>query len=230
MGKRPIIGISSNEKPVSPDLPIIHLNVSRNFGDGVKRAGGLPFYIPMSEQELAADYIAAIDKLILTGGQNVSLELYGEEKVTDSQDYFPERDRWELALIKEALRQAKPIFAVCLGLQLYNVAQGGSLYQDLPKHAGQPPTQLAHPIKIKEGSRLSRLLADGSLVNSVHHQAIKDLASHLEATAWSGDGVIEAVESNDNTKLIGVQWHPEFLLDGGPSSQQALFDYFVQEL
>ena len=229
MGKRPIIGISSNEKPVSPDLPIIHLNVSRNFGDGVKRAGGLPFYIPMSQDALAADYIQAIDKLIITGGQNVSPQFYGEDKTTDSQDYFPERDRWELALIKEAVKQEKPIFAVCRGLQLYNAAQGGTLYQDIPNHAGQPPTQLAHPIKIEAGSRLSGLLADGIVVNSVHHQALKKLAPNLKATAWSQDGIIEAIEPTDGTRFIGVQWHPEFLLDG-PTSNQALFDYVVQDL
>ncbi len=226
---KPIIGITSNEKAVAKDLPIIHLSVNRQFADGVKRAGGLPFYIPMSNSECAPDYIARIDKLILTGGQNVSPELYAEEKTIESEDYFFARDVWEKALIEEAIRQHKPILGICRGLQLYNVVTGGTLYQAIADHANSP-LALSHEITTRTGSQLNKIYGPNQLVNSVHHQGIKDLADHLIVTATSHDGVIEGVESTSGPAFIGVQWHPEFLIDEEALADQGLFDYFVQDL
>ena len=224
-----IIGITSNEKPVADGVPITHLSVNRQFADGVKRAGGLPFYIPISETALAADYVANIDKLILTGGQNVGPELYGETKAIDSDDYFPERDRWEEVLIQEAIRQEKPILGICRGLQLYNVVTGGSLHQDIAGHVGKPPYELAHEVAFEASSQLATIYGPKATVNSVHRQSLKDLAPHLVVTASSPDGIIEGVESQEGPAFIGVQWHPEFLIEDSNLSDQALFDYFVRE-
>ena len=227
---RTIVGITSNEKPVAEDLPIIHLSVNRQFADGVKNAGGLPFYIPLSDPKEAKDYIAQIDKLILTGGQNVDPKRYGEEKTITSDDYFPERDRWEAALIEEAIRQDKPVLGICRGLQLYNVVTGGSLYQDIPGHKGQPPFALAHDVVTKPNSQLRRLYGKRQAVNSVHQQSLKKLAPHLVVTATSPDEtVIEGVESQEGHAFIGVQWHPEFLIDQADLADRALFTYFVQD-
>ena len=109
--------------------------MSTLFADGVKRAGGLPFYIPISNPDFAREYVKSIDKLILTGGQNVDPSYYGEEKTADSKDYFLSRDIWEVALVKEALAQGKPVLGICRGLQLYNAVTGGSLNQDINGHA-----------------------------------------------------------------------------------------------
>lgn len=114
MGK-PIIGITSNEKPVAEGIAIMNLSVSRNFADGIKRAGGLPFYIPLSGETDVVDYVSAIDKLLLTGGQHVLPQFYGQEKLIESDDYFKERDEFELKLVHEALRQEKPILGICRG-------------------------------------------------------------------------------------------------------------------
>ncbi|KXT76920.1 gamma-glutamyl-gamma-aminobutyrate hydrolase family protein [Streptococcus sp. DD12] len=226
---RPVIGITSNEKPVAKDLPIIHLSVNRQFADGVKAAGGLPFYIPLSDPKEAKDYIAQIDKLILSGGQNVDPKRYGEEKTIDSEDYFPERDRWEAALIEEAIRQDKPVLGICRGLQLYNVVTGGSLYQDIAGHKGQPPFALAHDVVTEPNSQLRQIYGDRQAVNSVHQQSLKKLAPHLAVTAKSADdAIIEGVESQEGHAFIGVQWHPEFLIDKSGLADQALFTYFVQ--
>ena len=227
---KPIIGITSNEKPVADGVPIVHLSVNRQFADGVKRAGGLGFYIPLSHPSFAKDYVSAIDKLILTGGQNVDPSFYDEAKTTDSQDYFLERDVWEKALIEEAIRQTKPILGICRGLQLYNVVTGGSLHQEISGHAGLAPFELAHGVTFTAGSRLASLYGPEQEVNSVHRQSLKDLAPHLQVTAKSStDGIIEGVESTEGPAFMGVQWHPEFLIADKRLRDQALFDYFVKE-
>ncbi|MEX2805667.1 gamma-glutamyl-gamma-aminobutyrate hydrolase family protein [Streptococcus sp. H31] len=223
-----LIGISANEKPVAPDLPIIHLSSSRNFADGVKKAGGLPVYLPVSTEDEAKDYMAAIDALLLTGGQDVHPSFYGQERQTEKNDYDINRDRFELALIKEALAQRKPILAVCRGMQLLNVALGGTLNQEISSHALGSPLQLAHQIEAVEGSDLSRLFISGGSVNSEHHQSLDKLGQNLVVTARDPrDGTIEAVEL-PNYPLLAVQWHPEFLIDQSVSDQ-SLFDDLVEK-
>ena len=225
----PLIGITSNERPFTEGSPIIHLSVSTLFADGVKRAGGIPVYLPISNPELAHDYVKKIDKLILSGGQNVDPSFYGEEKKTDSKDYFLARDIWEEALIKEALAQNKPILGVCRGMQLYNVVTGGTLNQDIKGHGDLPPFELAHKITTDEESQLRKIYGKTQIVNSVHRQSLKDVASHLKVTARSqNDDVIEGVESQSGHKFLGVQWHPEFLLGHKELADQGLFDYFVK--
>ena len=107
---------------------------AKGFVEGVKEAAGIPIILPIGDQEMASYYIGLIDKLILTGGQNVDPKFYGEPKMIDSDDYHLQRDIFELALIKEAIKQKKPIFSVCRGTQLFNVAMGGTLYQDIEDH------------------------------------------------------------------------------------------------
>ena len=223
-----LIGISANEKTVAPDIPIIHLSSSRNFADGVKKAGGLPVYLPVSTEDEAKDYIDAIDALLLTGGQDVHPSFYDQERSTEKNDYDINRDYFELALIKEALVQRKPILAICRGMQLLNVALGGTLNQEIPNHALGSPLKLAHQIDVVEGSYLSHLFVSGTSVNSVHHQSLEKLGKDLVITARDPrDGVIEAVEL-PHYPLLAVQWHPEFLIDQS-QSDQALFDDLVKK-
>lgn len=210
----------------------------QGFIDGIHQAGGVPVLLPISDPELASTYIATIDKLLLAGGQDVSPILYGEEPDPKLGATSMERDTFEMALIKEAIKQNKPIFTICRGTQLLNVTLGGTLYQDLSdyenwtvKHDMFPtvPDFGLHSVTVKGDSTLAGILGEKNQVNSYHHQALKDLAESLVPIAWSADGIIEAVESRDRShKILGVQWHPELTHKNDPKEQR-LFDYFVQD-
>ncbi|KXT78136.1 gamma-glutamyl-gamma-aminobutyrate hydrolase family protein [Streptococcus sp. DD13] len=226
---KPIIGISGNELPI-PRLTAERYDlVPSGLSEGVRQSGGIPFVIPLGKPELAADYIASIDKLILSGGQDVYPKWYGEEDHGDPKHYFLERDYFEVALIVEALKQGKPIFAVCRGMQLLNVALGGSLHQDVSNHWQDEKSGTSHRIQVQTGSLLSQLCGEGIEINSFHHQSIKKLGYGLEVTARDPrDGTIEAYEDRKN-RLIGIQWHPEFLIQKCPCNQK-LFQFFVNEV
>lgn len=181
-------------------------------------SGGTPIIIPINESAYTAAYIQLIDGLLLTGGQDVTPMLYNEEPRKVIGPTSPERDKFEVALIKEAIRQKKPILGICRGLQLINVVLGGSLLQDLSEDESitlqhvqrSQPEFSTHSIKVKSGTHLADTVENNSYVNSIHHQAIKDLGKGLSVSAWSLDNVIEAIEVVDiQQSIIGVQWHPE---------------------
>ena len=225
-----IVGITGNEKEMPAMSGIKYVAVAQDLSEGVKQAGGLPIVIPIGKPELAKDYVDMVDKLILSGGQHVDPRFYGQEKEIDSDDYSLARDQFELALIKEALRQKKPIFAVCRGLQLLNVALGGSLHQSIQGHWQEDVSGTSHSLEIRPNSRVSQLFQAGTQINSLHCQSIKDLAPGLVATAHDPrDGTIEAYESQGQQSILGIQWHPEFLAKNC-SHNQKLFDYLVQTL
>lgn len=119
---RTVVGVAANLCPVDAEGKNIHSSVSCKFAESIRQVGGLPLVIPVGDETLVHDYVEMIDKLILTGGQNVHPQFYGEEKTIDSDDYNLARDEFELALLQEALRQNKPILAICRGVQLVNVA------------------------------------------------------------------------------------------------------------
>lgn len=234
----PIIGIAGNQLIRATDTfqgnQVTY--TPQGFVNAVQQAGGLPMILPISEPSSASSYIQQIDKLILAGGQDVSPQLYHEAPHPKLMETNLQRDHFEEALIKEALKQKKPILAVCRGMQLLNVALGGSLYQDLSlysdwsvKHDQFPtePQFATHEVTILTDATLNKFLPTSYFVNSYHHQAVKELAPDLKATALSPDGLIEGVESTE-LKLLGVQWHPELTHRTNPLDQQ-LFTYFVQE-
>ncbi|MCQ9277320.1 gamma-glutamyl-gamma-aminobutyrate hydrolase family protein [Streptococcus suis] len=226
MGKV-IIGISGNEQEFPTKSGRTYVTVASELADGVRQAGGVPMVIPMGTPDLAKDYINMIDKLILSGGQHVDPSLYGQERLIDSNDYLLERDEFELALIEEALHQGKPIFAVCRGMQLLNVALGGSLEQEVAHHWQEGITGTSHRLQVKPKSRIGQLFAQGSPINSFHQQRIKELATGLVATGLDPrDGTIEAYESRGNQALFGIQWHPEFLYNDCKQHRD-LFQYLV---
>ena len=225
-----IVGITGNEKEMPAMSGIKYVAVAQDLSEGVKQAGGLPIVIPIGKPELAKDYVDMVDKLILSGGQHVDPRFYGQEKEIDSDDYSLARDQFELALIKEALRQKKPIFAVCRGMQLLNVALGGSLHQSNQGHWQEDVSGTSHSLEVRPNSRVSQLFQAGTQINSLHRQSIKDLAPGLVATAHDPrDGTIEAYESQGQQSILGIQWHPEFLAKNC-SHNQKLFDYLVQAL
>ena len=228
--KKPVIGITGNEK-THPDDDIMMSYAAKGFVEGVKNAGGIPIILPIGDQEMVCHYISMIDKLILTGGQNVDPKFYGEPKTIDSDDYYLQRDIFELALIKEAIKQKKPIFSVCRGTQLFNVAMGGTLYQDIEDHWQDCSAEYTTQRLVTEPNTVLReIYGEISHINSFHHQSIKDLAPNLKIAAYDPkDGIIEAVMSTDDVAFLGVQWHPEFLFENRPKDKN-LFDYVVNDL
>lgn len=237
----PIIGISGNKLSHSVEAfygePVTY--TPHGTVSAIKEVGGTPLVIPINEPSSAEKYISIVDKLLLTGGQDIAPDLYGEEPHPKLGETNKERDLFEISLIQEAMKQQKPIFAICRGMQLLNVALGGTLYQDLSlysawkiKHAQQPtqPKYATHTIKIEEKSMLGTIIGETCLVNSYHHQGIKDLSKDLVATAWAADGIIEGIEFSKNShRMLGVQWHPELRFEHS-SKELALFDYFVNKL
>ena len=228
--KKPVIGITGNEK-THPDDDIMMSYAAKGSVEGVKDAGGIPIILPIGDQEMVCHYISMIDKLILTGGQNVDPKFYGEPKTIDSDDYHLQRDIFELALIKEAIKQKKPIFSVCRGTQLFNVAMGGTLYQDIEDHWQDCSAEYTTQRLVTEPNTVLReIYGEISHINSFHHQSIKDLAPNLKIAAYDPkDGIIEAVMSTDDVAFLGVQWHPEFLFENRPKDKN-LFDYVVNDL
>ena len=237
----PIIGIAANQLPAgSADFlgnPITY--TPQGFISATQKVGGIPLLLPISAPETAATYISKIDKLLLAGGQDVEPLFYGEDPHPKLEATNLARDLFEQALIEEALKQNKPIFAVCRGMQLLNVTLGGNLYQDLSlypewnvRHLQHPtpPHFPTHSIDVVEGSLLASLVSESYRVNSYHHQAIKRVAKDLIVTATSNDQIVEAVEWHDNSqRVLGIQWHPELTYQT-ESKELKLFDFFVNEL
>ena len=227
----PIIGITGNEREFPNDKDILLSYSPAGFIEAVQAVGGMPLIIPIGDPSMAKAYIDMIDKLIITGGQNVLPQFYGAELETDSDDYLLKRDLFELELIKEARAASKPIFTVCRGTQLYNVALGGTLNQAIEDHWQDDPGQYtSHEMTTKADTILRQVYGAKNRINSFHHQSIKNLAEGLEVIARDPeDGTVEAIQSTDQSAYLGVQWHPE-LLQGASQADKALFDYVVNQL
>ena len=191
---------------------------------------------PMAE---AAEQIAGrMDGLLLCGGSDLDPSYYGEEPLPELDVTVPERDAFEMALLEHALDRGIPVFGICRGLQVLNVALGGTLYQDLPSQIGggsiahrqqMPKWQWTHEVEVDESSNVARVMESTELrVNSYHHQGIKDLADGLVVAARASDGVVEAIEYSNLSEhwLVGVQWHAEAMRDVG-SEHRNLFEAHV---
>jgi putative glutamine amidotransferase len=234
--KRPLIGVTTH--PTSAGAgPEDQLPAQAAYVRAVAEAGGVPVFIPLTlmEYDLAALF-DRLDGLLLTGGGDVDPALYGALPTTDLRSVDPGRDRTELALARWAATRGKPVLGICRGLQVLNVACGGTLIQDIGQELtgaldhdvpDRPPSALAHPVRLESGSLLARLLPHAPLeTNSSHHQAIKALGRGLSVAAWARDGIIEAVEVSNHPWALAVQWHPERLLERDES--RTLFTAFIQ--
>ncbi|MBQ8351884.1 MAG: gamma-glutamyl-gamma-aminobutyrate hydrolase family protein [Clostridia bacterium] len=171
----------------------------------------------------------SFDGLLLCGGEDVAPALYGEE-VHGTEKTDPERDEAELALARAYVEYGKPVFGICRGAQLLNVALGGSLWQHLRTTADHraPEGELMHAVRAEAGSLLWDLYDSNFLVNSYHHQALRLPGCGVVPTAWAQDGTVEGFE-HERLPLLGVQWHPERILhgEGGSAPGLPLFRYFL---
>ena len=182
------------------------------------KAGLLPIILAYDDYAEPEEFVDTFDALVLPGGPNPSPRFYGEEPLWCIGPTYEKRDIFEIALIRAAIKRGKPILGICRGMQILNVALGGTLWQDMasqnPKafiqHMQKAPGNIAtHYVDIEKDSRLHDILGDGLYVNSRHREGIKKLAPSLKVSARSRDGMIEAMESRDNELIAAVQWHPE---------------------
>jgi putative glutamine amidotransferase len=190
-----------------------------DYVQSVKRAGGEPLLLRNFDDP--ATVLGKVDGLLLTGGLDVDPALYGEEPHATT-DTAPERDRFEIPLSRKAVEKDVPVFAICRGVQVLNVAAGGTLVQDIPSTVEStldhsidiPKNHLAHAVRVTPDSRLASSLGPSAPlescgVNSRHHQSVGRVAPEFVVTATSADGVVEAIERPASTFCVGVQWHPE---------------------
>ena len=231
MSKSPIIGVTplwDAERKSVWMLP--------DYLDGIKAAGGIPVVLPIEMSEADADRIVdTCDGFLFTGGQDVTPELYGTEDITGTIIPSPERDKLETLLLTKALQADKPILGICRGLQFINAFLGGTLWQDLPSQhpsgivhrQGKPYGVPTHKVSLR--GDLQTLLGKDTLeVNTLHHQAIKDLGKNLVPMAKSPDGLIEAVKMEGKRFICAVQWHPEYMFKTDVDSLR-VFSCFVGE-
>jgi len=230
----PVIGLTSRTMPfraARQQRPTE--TVTRSYIDAVERAGGLCMLLPNTHVERADAYLDRIDGLLLTGGDDPDPVLFGEDPHPQIELVDPRRDHFEIALIHGARRRGIPIFGICRGVQMLNIALGGDIYQDVPSQtdSGLQHTQQRlddgpwHEVQVAENSLLARILGVRNLrVNSFHHQACRKPAEGLNVSAAAGDGVPEALEDPSFEFCLGVQWHPELSAGEG----EKLFEAFVQ--
>jgi len=215
----------------------LHTGVQVDYVHSVTGAGGLPLVLsPLMEIGHAVHALEGSDGLILSGGEDVDPSHYGAKPSQHLKELDPRRDAFELALFAAAKERQLPILAICRGLQLVNVALGGTLWQDLPSECGSQLNHdvgdrwdiRSHSIALDPGTQLhTTLRCETLVVNSFHHQAIRDLAPGLAVSAKAEDGIIEAVEHYDNGWLLGVQWHPESFWRESDAPDAALFRTLV---
>ena len=236
MPRRPVIGIATQTLPGVPGERQPCWLMGRSYVEELRKVGAVPWVIPLipGDADTLQEIFNRLDGVFITGGVDVDPTCYGEPKSALCGTTDPDRDAVEIALLQHALRRELPVLAVCRGIQILNVTCGGTLYQDVSaqvpaalKHDFFPtPEQpsrkyLAHDITVKPGSRMRNILGDAVVpVNSMHHQAIKDLAPNLAATAHAPDGIIEGVEGTGSQYLIAVQWHPEELTETQPGMKR----------
>ena len=212
--------------------------LKETYAKAVRQAGGIPVAVPPIDDEFCLRVIAKkLDGIILTGGVDVDPMLFDENPHQKLGKICPLRDTVEIFLVKEMMRLKKPILGICRGMQVLNVALGGSIIQDIPtdlpnaiKHQQDAPGWYAtHKIDIIDSySWLSQIFKKSTvMVNSYHHQSLKDIAPDFKISAKAPDGVIEAIELKDRDVFcVGVQWHPEEMCDKSPD-QQRIFEYFL---
>jgi len=218
--RAPLIGVSTS---ISVGASPERAYVNSAYLHAVQQAGGVPVALPpqlssASMRQLAGD----LHGLLLTGGGDMDPALFGEAPHATLYDVAPSRDTLETSVLHVALDRGLPVLAVCRGLQVLNVALGGSLYQDVgtdpgtqtPHNQKEPRDQPTHKVKLTPGCRLAATLGTDELeVNSMHHQAIKRLGRGLTAVAWAPDQIVEGAEIDDPSRFVlGVQWHPEELV------------------
>ena len=217
---RPVIGVcAAIEQARWGSWDEVATLLPRSYSEAVQRAGGLP--VLLAPDPVSADspdeVLDRLDAVILAGGADIDPGFYGAAAHPEIKRVWPERDRFELALARRALEGEMPVLGICRGMQVVNVARGGTLSQHLPqtlgdhRHQPQPGTFTEHEVRLQPGSLAARAAgAERISVKTHHHQGVAELGVGLVATGWSeGDDLIEAIELGEGRFALGVLWHPE---------------------
>jgi putative glutamine amidotransferase len=234
--RRPLVGITPDVDGEGDEARTL---VKTAYAEAVLRAGGLPVVLAVTLDAAVVDgYLDRVSAVVVTGGAfDVPPEAYGQTPREGLGPLKVSRTAFETLVLQAALRRKLPLLGVCGGMQLLNVVLGGTLYQDLHRELPGAKeheqrnvrSQPSHPVDVRDGSMLAEVLGRGQLmVNSTHHQAVSLLAPGLKVSAASPDGVVEAIESTEHPFVLGVQWHPELLLQSMPL-QLGLYRALVQK-
>lgn len=239
--RKPVIGILCAKHDMGKLLPYYGTNA--HYPEQVRAAGAVPVQLSLHPgYEDSEAWIDLCDGFLFPGGGDFDPDWYGEALLPNLQPDSTAIDRESQALALTSIRKAaasgKPILGVCLGMQVLNVALGGSLYQDIPTqipsevcHRGRLEQtsdrwQIAHTVRLEAGSRIHAISSGEEIrVNSFHHQAVKEIAPGFRPTAWAPDGVVEAIERGN---ILGIQWHPENLSHAGMPEAQAIFRWLAE--
>ncbi|MDY4191560.1 MAG: gamma-glutamyl-gamma-aminobutyrate hydrolase family protein [Oscillospiraceae bacterium] len=234
MKRKPVIGIPSFQFKMDGTNTY---GTGKDYIESVLRAGCLPMQLPVSDEENAAAYLDQVDGLLLPGGEDISPRLYGEAPLPSVTYLNFAKDQFEMSLLREAARRGMPVLGICRGLQLINVAFGGTLYQDIPSQLPEAHghyqnsllrDELYHRVTIKPDSTLAQVLRlSETAVNSFHHQCVRETASGFRVSAMADDGVVEGLEAV-NKPILAVQFHPENLTLRFPVFLR-LFEHLAEE-
>lgn len=231
---RPLVGITTRH-----ELETERFYIARHYSEAVEAAGGVPVHLPLiPKPSYVEEIVGRLDGILLPGSaSDVDPLLYGREPHAKLGNVHPLRDRTDLLVLKTAEDRRLPLLAICFGMQVWNVFRGGTLIQDISsevpaalKHEqGAPRDRRSHRLTLHTESVLGRLAnGDSALVNSHHHQALDEIGRDLRATAWSTDGIVEAIEDTHEGRWgVGVQWHPEMGWEEDKFSS-ALFETFLE--
>jgi putative glutamine amidotransferase len=229
----PLVGVTLDAEQPGGYSRFPWYAVRQNYADAIAAAGGLPVALP-HEPELAAAYLDRLDALVVTGGAfDVDPALYGAAGRHATVTLKQRRTAAELALLRGALARDLPVLGICGGEQLLAVALGGSLIQHIPDSVPgalaheqpNPRDEPGHTVAVLPGTLLARIVGRAEMrVNSSHHQAVRDPGPHAVVNATAPDGVVEGLEDPQRRFCLGVQWHPEFLIDPG---DRRIFDALV---
>lgn len=228
---KPIIGIGSDVQ--SPEGERERAFTYLTYVEAVRRAGAIPVLIP-PQPENAEQLMGELDGFLLAGGDDCDPAVYGEERHPTVDPMDVRRQANDLALAEAARKHEVPMLGICLGLQVMNIAAGGTLIQDINsqhdteiRHASIPEDRARHDVIVEKGTQLAGVLPALELnVNSSHHQAIRRVGQGLRVTALAPDGIVEGVEDPKHPFYLGVQWHPEDMT--GEKSGSALFTAFIE--
>jgi len=238
---KPVIGITSSilfEKDYRfPGYPRIYIN--KDYVDSIISSGGTPLIIPVGANEsLIQKYISQIDGLLLSGGMDIDPTKYEENPSLNLGKINPDKDFLDFTVLDYALKKDIPILGICRGMQIINIYFGGTLYQDISNNKdytlqhyqkGPKSDTLGHYVNVDKGTKLHNTVKnDRFQINSYHLQFIKYHSKNMKITARSEDDAVEAIETEDNKFIIGVQWHPERIYHQSPESK-ALFDKLIEK-
>ena len=231
---RPVIGISAFPRTVETALgPTLLHTASRHYVESVVRAGGLPVILPIVDPDEVPHALQVVHGLLVTGGGDVQPSRYHAQPVAETRAVDPRRDAFDFRLLQEAIDADFPVLATCRGMQVMNVALGGSLVAHVPASTGHDHDRVdrwhegVHRVKLEPDSHLAEALGCTEVfVNSLHHQAVLEPAPGTRSVAWAEDETVEAIEIPGSPHVVAVQWHPELMED--LPEQQGLFRQLVE--